>query len=55
VPVVCKNVKMLRRGEVQVLVLLPEDLGYLLFVTYDSVGFSVYFLVCDFFEFSVVG
>lgn len=45
---------MLMRGEKQVLVLLPEDLHCLLFVTYDSVRFSAYFLICDFFSLSVL-
>lgn len=36
------------------LVLLPEDLHYLLFVTYDSVRFSAYFLICEFLSLSVL-
>lgn len=36
------------------LVVLPEDLRNLLLVTYDSLRFSMYFLVCDFLEFGVI-
>lgn len=50
-PVVCKTARERTGPRASI---ITGHLRNLLLVTYGSVQFSVYFLVCDFLEFSVI-